>query len=160
VRTLTCLMLGIALTIPSARLHSQGQPEYAAVPPPAAKLVIPILNALEKAQHEPRPIREEKGSPLWTAGTLTGNLIQNKSHASDEALVVLLYYYLGEANGEDQTEEILARGKKMLPYLKKYESHSPRIPGKRYDEILLAPETVKESFSAIIDQIQKDAGVQ
>ncbi len=126
----------------------------------ATKLVLPILDAMTEASHDPESMREEEGTPFWRAGTLIGKLIDNKTSASDEALVVLLYYYDGEANGEDRLREITARGKKMLPYLYRYRDHCPRIPGHQFTNLRLPRETVEEDFATSIEMIKKGQIIQ
>jgi hypothetical protein len=126
------------------------------VPPSVARRVTPILDAVEEARNGPQPMNEEKGSPLWRASELVGKLFGDRSPTSDEALVALLYYYLGEANGEDQLQEIICRGKRMLPFLREYRSISPEIPQRHYSEkIRLAPETVNGMFEEATDEIKK-----
>jgi len=47
-----------------------------------------------------------------------GRLMETKSGAADEALVVLLQYSVADgAVGEDLLHEVTARGKRVLPYL-------------------------------------------
>lgn len=151
-----CVVLAVATLFQvsaSGQVDSRGLVD---VPPSVSKLITPILDAIEEAHKGPQPMNEEKGSSLWRADVLMGKLFANRSPASDEALVALLYYYLGEANGGDQMEEIICRGKRMLPYLRKYESYSPQIPERHYPkELLLAPETVAEDFRDAIDEINK-----
>ncbi len=130
------------------------------LPPEAAKLVVPILDAMQEAVRDTTPINEEEGTPFWRVGVLIGKLIEEKSPASDEALVVLLYYYNGEANDEDRLREITIRGKRMLPYLHKYQTHCPRIPGRKYSKILLPPKTVGLDFMNSIDMIKKGELIQ
>jgi hypothetical protein len=87
-------------------------------------------------------------------------VIQQKNSASDEALIVLLHYYLGEANSEDELKEIVTRGKRMLPYLREYQSKVPRIDGKNYDDMLLPVDTVREFFTDAIDLISKGQTIE
>ena len=152
-----CVVFAAATALSPACVFGQaGSDKHVMVPPSVAKLVAPILDAAEEAHEGPQPMIEEKGSSLWRVSALMGKLFDNKSPASDEALVALLYYYLGEANGEDQFQEIICRGKRMLPYLGKYRSHFPDIPNRHYrKEILLESETVSEKFRDVTDEIKK-----
>jgi len=86
--------------------------------------------------------------------------MDNKAPAGNEALVVLLHYYIGEATGEDNTVEIIDRGKKMLPYLKKYQTHTPQIPNRDYKELLLERKTSQMSFREIIAAIERGDKVE
>ncbi len=78
---------------------------------------------------------------MWNAAVLAGKAMDNKTPAGDEALVVLLHCYIGEETGEENTTEIIDRGKKMLPYLKKYQTLTPQISGRDYRELLLERKT-------------------
>jgi hypothetical protein len=82
--------------------------------------------------------------------------MEDKSPAADEALVVLLQFYIGESISEDLNHEITKRGRHMLPYLRKYRRGLARIAGRQYpDSIRLDPETWNENIDADIESIQK-----
>ena len=149
------LILATAAALSPICAHSQANSEKrTTVSSSVAKLITPILDAHQEALEGPRPMSEEKGSPLWRSYVLTGKLLGNKSPASDEALVVLLYYYIGESTGGDQLQEIICRGNRMLPYLRKYQSFSPQIPRRHYSkDMFLEPQVVRENFKDAIDEI-------
>jgi hypothetical protein len=60
-----------------------------------------------------------------------------KQHGSnaDEALVVLMCFYIGES--QEETDAVIERGKRMLPYLKKYQDRIPVIPNRQYPSSML-----------------------
>jgi hypothetical protein len=60
---------------------------------------------------EPNPVADR-------VEVLVGNLHRDQSREADQAAVVLMAYYLGEANNEDVQEDILLRGKRMIPLVK------------------------------------------
>jgi hypothetical protein len=96
-----------------------------AVPAQAAALVRPILDERQKgAQHE--------GS---RRGNLLYGLTQKKGRAADEALVILMCFYMGES--QEEADAVIARGKRMLPLLKKYQGKNPKIPGRTYPDSML-----------------------
>lgn len=153
------VMLAMALAVlPPSTLGQTGvdKHKHVTLPPRVATLVIPILDAEQEAFDGPRPMDQGEGSHVWRVGVLMGKLFGNRTSVSDEALVVLLHYYVGEANGGDQLQEIICRGKRMLPYLRKYQSSSPEIPQRHYSkEVLLELQTVRENFKDVTDEINK-----
>ena len=155
-----CVAL-LALLIPFAgRLPLTGQMETVTVPPSATKLLIPVLDAYKKGRIDDSQDKEQRGGSLWNAAVMAGKVMDNKTPAGDEALVVLLHYYIGEATGEDNTIEIIDRGKKMLPYLRKYQTHTPQIPDRDYRELLLERKTSQMSFREIIAAIERGDKVE
>jgi len=144
----------------AGRLPLTAQAETVTVPPSVIKLLIPVLDAYKKGMVDDSQEKERKGGSLWNADVLADRVMDNKTPAGDEALVVLLYYYTGEATGEDNTIEIIDRGKKMLPYLKKYQTHTPQIPDRDYKELLLERKTSQTSFREIIAAIERGDKVE
>ena len=125
------------------------------VPDKPATLVKPILDAMRLAVKK-QPVDESEGSPFWHSGELLGRLFKDRSRASDEALIVLLSYYLGESNGGDLVDEITERGRRMLPYLERYECCLARIPGRQYPDRMVLPSEVRRSlFEEAITNIKK-----
>jgi len=59
---------------------------------------------------------EEKQSALEKSEKLIARLFKMKTRASDEALVVLMNFYVGESLQPDLVHEVTVRGKRMLPY--------------------------------------------
>jgi hypothetical protein len=98
----------------------------------------------------------------WSAAerkleTLLWNLFRDEKSSADEAMVILLNYYLGEANGEDLLHQVTVRGKRMLPLLRKYRRLSPPCqqigdpPG-----LVLPVEVKRREFKTAIDYISRD----
>lgn len=128
------------------------------VPRTASALVIPILDAMDEAiQHQ--PIEESEGSPFWRASTLLGRLFANHTRPADEALVVLFSYYLGESNGEDLIAETVNRGRRMLPFLRRYQHRDVHILGKNYSELTRRQAGAHDSlFDEAIKEIEATSG--
>jgi hypothetical protein len=85
---------------------------------------------------------------------LTANLLRKHGPTADEALVVLLAFYVGESNGEDILFAITARGRRMLPWLRKYDHHAPTIKERSYPQTLLLPEETRtQIFNLAIDSV-------
>src|SRR5580658_10312451 len=108
---------------PVSRLNDGAQ--SMAVPAQAAALVHPILDEMQKGT-------DHDESRL---SNLLYRLTQKRGRAADEALVVLMCFYLGES--QEETDAVIARGKRMLPLLKKYQDKNPKIPGRAYPDAML-----------------------
>jgi hypothetical protein len=154
VRSICAALLAI-LIILAARVPLTAQDGFVTVPPAVCKLLIPVLDAYRKGKADSSLEKEQRGGSLWNAAVSAGKVMNDKTPAGDEALVVLLYYYIGEATGGDNETEIIDRGKQMLPYLKKYQRRTPRIPSRDYKELLLERETSQMSFREIIAAIER-----
>lgn len=155
-----CSVLLALLTFFAGTVPLTAQTETVTVPPSVSKLLIPVLDAYKKGMIDDSQEREHRGGSLWNAPVLAGRVMDNKTPAGDEAVVVLLHYYIGEATGEENTIEIIDRGKKMLPYLKKYQAHIPQIPGRDYKELLLERKTSLVSFREIMAAIERGDKVE
>ena len=155
-----CVAVLALLILFVGRLPLTAQTETVIVPPPVSKLLIPVLDAYKKGRNDDSQDKEKRGGSLWNAAVMAGRVMDNKTPAGDEALVVLLRYYIGEATGEDNTVEIIDRGKKMLPYLRKYQTYIPQIPDRDYKELLLERKTSQMSFREIIAAIERGDKVE
>src|SRR5216684_2558521 len=92
--------------------------EKAVVPPaPVQDLLTPFLDL--RAQAESSKGEQQLGA-FQKSEKLLARLFKVKTRASDEALVVLMNYYVGEALGPDLVHEVTLRGRRMLPLLMKY----------------------------------------
>lgn len=103
----------------------------------ATKLIKPILDLRVKSIDNPAE-KEVPGSTSWKMGKLLYRLSQNQSRDADEALAVLLGFYLGESNDEDLLHDVTIRGKRILPYLEKYRRGAFSVSG-RQDSTKLRP---------------------
>jgi len=87
-------------------------------------------------------------------GNLLYGLTQKKGQASDEALVVLMCFYVGES--QEETDAVIARGKRMLPLLKKYQDKDPKIPGRTYpDSMLKGISSKDDAFEGAVKAINR-----
>jgi hypothetical protein len=57
--------------------------------------------------------------------TRLGALYNNPSKDADEAVVILMSFYLGEHNGEELYENLISRGPRMIPLLERYLREEP-----------------------------------
>ena len=98
------------------------KPCKVATPRSVAVIVRPILRDANEALlsdsfwDSPAEKRFEK---RWEA------LANNNARAADEALAVLLHFYIGEHSGEELMDEAVQRGKRMLPLLRRYQRCKP-----------------------------------
>jgi len=85
---------------------------------------------------------------------LLAKLTQRKESAVDEALVVLMCFYVGES--QEGTDAIVARGPRMLTYLSKYRHGRPSIPQRVYPKSMFKDPSVKaDDFTGTIKAIRK-----
>ncbi len=84
-----------------------------------------------------------------------GVLLQTTTKASDEALVVLMNFYVGESLGEDLLHQVTVRGKRMLPLLLKYRNAHVVFSSRTYpSSLLLGPDVRKENFDDAINGVR------
>jgi hypothetical protein len=119
------LTAGAQASAPKEASQSNGRTQSVDVPAQAAALVSPILDEIQKGT-------EHDESRL---GDLLYGLTQKKGRAADEALVVLMCFYVGES--QEETDAVIGRGKRMLPLLKKYQHKNPKIGGRTYPDSML-----------------------
>jgi hypothetical protein len=139
------LAITLALQITSAR---------AAVVPPTdvqAK-VLPVLDLCRQAEASQG---ERQNAAFFQAAKLVGELFQTKTKSSDEALVVLMNFYIGEAPGEDLLHQVTVRGRRMLPLLVKYRDARVVFAKREFlPSILLSPDVKKENFDKAINSVK------
>jgi hypothetical protein len=115
-------------------------------------LVKPILDRCAEAKVS---LGERQNAAFYQAARLTGGLFHMRTKASDEALVVLMTFYIGESPGEDLVHQITVRGRRMLPLLLKYRNAHVFFSGRKYpSSLLLAPEAREEDFSNAINSVK------
>lgn len=87
------LVLTLALAFQSGRVTR-------AITPPGdvQKMVEPILDLCVRADASQG---EAQNKASWKAARLIGALLDSKAKSSDEALVVLMNFYIGESTGAD-----------------------------------------------------------
>ena len=134
------------------------------VPARVASLVVPILDIKKESL-------EECGAPgvpsRCTAGesyiheqkrekTLNKRLFflaHQKGPSVDEALVVLMCFYIGESQEEE--DGVIARGQQVLGYLDKYRNKNPLLPGRSYPASMYKKLSQKnESFDGATGSIR------
>lgn len=120
-------------------------------------LVVPILNAA--CEQHTQALQPAPGADTpWVStqqqrlDALLAHLFRQETADADEALVILLRYYLGEAEGEDVGESVISRGIRMLPLLEKWRLRSPKgldLSGKCQEALRLDEHTVEMHFKEL-----------
>ena len=108
------LNLLFAIAVTSAPVH---------VPKPAAALAAPVLNAMIDVR------KSEDERTLRALDDAVEHVCNKRTPASDEALAVLLEFYVGEHSGEDISCELIHRGRRVLALLEKYHGRQIVVPG-------------------------------
>jgi hypothetical protein len=122
--------LACLLSVPSP-VKSDRREQARTVDPAVARLVEPILDTLTESGR--CSIRDES---FKEADRLLGSVLQLQTGASDEALVILLHFYIGESSSEDVLHEITTRGRRMLPCLRRYYKRAPVFANRSYPPCL------------------------
>lgn len=146
----TCLFVAVVATL-TANSHAQIRPgpksiqkarQNAVVSEQVAILVRPILDEKQEGTN-----RDES-----RLSNLLYELTQKKDRAADEALVVLMCFDIGES--QEEADAVIARGKRMLPYLKKYRDRNPKVPHRTYGNSILKGGAAKaDTFDGAIKAI-------
>jgi len=132
-------------------LHTASTAATIVPPSDVQEKVRPILDLSRqaKATHS-----AQQNAMFLEAERLTGKLFQDKTKSSDEALVVLMNFYVGEATGEDVLHHVTVRGKRMLPLLLKYRDAHVIFPKGNYASVLLPTDVRRENFDDAIKSIK------
>ncbi len=98
------------------------------VPTQVAVLLRPVLDELER-------YRSQSGHDEHQLDEAFGALTKKQGRFADEALVVLMCFDMGES--QEEADAVIARGRRMLPYIRKYQDRTPTIPGRAYTDSML-----------------------
>jgi hypothetical protein len=114
--------------------------------------VRPILDLCEEAEAAQG---ERQDGAFYQAAKLTGELFRVKTKSSDEALVVLMNFYIGESTEGDLLHQVTVRGKRMLPLLLRYRNSRVIFSQKEYpSSLLLATDVKKQNFDEVIKSVR------
>lgn len=80
-------------------------------------------------------------------------LLTTRTRETDEALAILLGFYLGDESHAALQCELLARGRRPLPLLKRYRNREPQLHGYVYSATLIGPYT---EYDDIIGRLSAD----
>src|ERR1035437_2978620 len=113
--------------------------KHVLVPEQVAVLLRPVLDQLQKSRMKPGADRHKVNERFYA-------LTRKKSASADEAVVVLMCFEIMGESQED-IDAVIARGRRMLPYVEKYRVSDPRISGRSYpDSMLKSPSHKAEDF--------------
>ena len=120
-------------------------PKTVIVPAKVAVLLRPVLDELQK-------YRSQRGQDEHQLDELFYALTKRQGRFADEALVVMVCFDMGES--QEEVDAVMARGRRMLPYIKKYRGRTPKIPNRTYsDSMLKTPYRRDLAFEDVIKAI-------
>lgn len=70
-------------------------------------------------------------------------MVHKEGASADEALVILMCFYLGESQEEE--DAVIARGQRMLKYIEKYRKKNPLLPDRRYPTAMYKDQAAKST---------------
>ena len=92
-------------------------------------------------------LARDDGGPKWQElDKRLDTLFGNNTKEGDEAVVILMSFYLGEHNGEELQENLLSRGPRMMPLLERYLHEEPSSLINRYPERVRLERTTTVMF--------------
>jgi hypothetical protein len=87
-------------------------------------------------------------------------LYNNSSAEADEAVVILMSFYLGEHNGEELYENLLSRGPRMIPIIERYLHERPAIAARYPKELQLDRNTTVMYLGESLETLKVQAGAR
>jgi TonB family protein len=112
---LALLIIALALTVSGCKRSSTSR-----ISPSALDAHVLAAGVQALKQNNSDPNFEEVERRL-------ADLYGNSSGQVDEAIVILMSFYLGEHNGEELYENLLSRGPRMIPIIERYLQEQPVI---------------------------------
>jgi TonB family protein len=88
------------------------------------------------------------------------DLYGNSSGQADEAIVILMSFYLGEHNGEELYENLLSRGPRMIPVIERYLREQPALMTHYPKETLLERDTTVMFLKEALEILKVQAGAR
>lgn len=145
----TAVFLLICLAALSGEASSDRRGRTYTVHAEIARLVEPILDVRADSQG-----CHDRDESFQEADKLLGTILGLRTLPSDEALVVLLYFYIGESSYGDIIHEITKRGRRMVPYLRRYRNTAPAFANRAYPPCLFVESGTRvDSFDEAIKAI-------
>jgi hypothetical protein len=133
-------------------LHAANAAAAIAPPKDVQALLRPILDL--RAEAESSRGGHQQGA-FEQSAKLIAQLFQTKTRASDEALAVLMNFYVGESLPPDLVHQVTLRGKRMLPMLLKYRKAHVVFTRRKYPASLLLADDVREkNFNDAIESVR------
>ena len=129
----------IAFSAMACKRHTSHTPNT------AADLAAHVVDAAAEAL-----VRDGSGSKWDELDRRLGALFANQTKEGDEAIVILMSFYLGEHEGEEVEENLLSRGPRMIPLVELYRAEEPSSLLTKY------PKRVKLERTATLGFLTKD----
>jgi hypothetical protein len=121
----------------------------------AAALLLPVLTERVAAHQdvEAKGVSLDRSRHFQAFQKLLYGLLKDHSAYADEAIAALLHVYVGEAASGDMECEIIHRGQRMLPYLKRFQSCMPCVKGISIPHGLM--DDLPNLYPELIDSVTK-----
>lgn len=148
VAELALLIVALAFTVPGC--HRSSTPRTS-----PSELAAHVLDARVQARKENNsdPDFEEVERRL-------ADLYGNSSGQADEAIVILMSFYLGEHNGEELYENLLSRGPRMIPIVEHCLQEEPILVSRYPKEIVLDRKTTVVFLKESLEILKVQAGAR
>ena len=88
------------------------------------------------------------------------DLFRNSSGQADEAVVILMSFYLGEHNGEELYENLLSRGPRMIPIIEHYLQGPPNLVNRYSKDVVLDRGTTVLFLKESLEILKVQAGAR
>jgi TonB family protein len=149
------LLLGLAAVILAPVLALYASEPSSTPQTPPETLATHVLDARVHAlkQNKPDAGFEEVERRLT-------RLYNNSSSEADEAVVILMSFYLGEHNGEELYENLLSRGPRMIPIIERYLHERPAIAARYPKELQLDRNTTVMYLGESLEILKVQAGAR
>lgn len=122
------------------------------------------ISANQLATHvlEARPVEGEQlnADDFQEVEQRLTDLYANSSPQADEAVVILMSFYLGESNGEELYENLLTRGPRMIPIIKRYLHEPPSLLKRCPKRIVLERATTELFLKESLEILKVQAGAR
>jgi hypothetical protein len=143
-------MLAIAFSANSCTRHKYHEPST------AADLAANVLDIASEA------LLKDDGGPRWDElDRRLDALFANNTKEADEAVVILVSFYLGEHECEEVDENLVSRGPRMIPLLERYRHEEPSSLLHEYPRrVKLERETSVGHLEEDLKILQSQAGVR
>ena len=88
------------------------------------------------------------------------DLYGNSGRQADEAIVILMSFYLGEHNGEELYDNLLSRGPRMIPIIERYLQKQPALVTHYPKEMQLERDTTVMFLKEALEILKVQAGAR
>lgn len=120
----------------------------------------PIQVATHVLEARPLEGKQRNANDFQQVERRLENLYANSSPQADEAVVILMSFYLGESNGEELYENLLSRGPRMIPIIERYLQEPPSLVRHYPKTIVLERTTTELLLKESLEILKVQAGAR